>query len=136
MICFSVLMASTSLSGQSQHQQIERLITQFSEGGASNDTKLLDPVLSPNFRIVFNDANAGAVKVIDRATYLQLIANKTFGGEKRVVNIESLQIDNNLTATAKIVQKGASNAFHSFMTLVWHKEQWQIVGETVFIAAD
>ncbi|MCB0641505.1 MAG: nuclear transport factor 2 family protein [Phaeodactylibacter sp.] len=110
---------------------IEQVIRTFNKGGGTNNVELLETVLSPHFRVVFNDTQAGAIKVLDRPTYIQLIENKTFGGQKRELEISFLEIHNATTATAYVHQKGSGSTLHTFLSFTKADGKWQIVQDLV-----
>ena len=134
MIVFSMLMAAgTSLSGQSATQILEELIHQFNDGGANNDISKISPVLHDNFRVVFKNTVENQVQILDRATYLDLIDKKVFGGEARKVIIESLQIDDGMMASVRTQQQGTKNTLHALKNFVFQDGKWLMTEEVVYM---
>ena len=113
--------------------QIQQIIEQYNKGGETNDVMLLDSLLGESFRIVLNDTKEELIKVLDRATYLDLIGKKIFGGETRILDFTSIDEQGSLTATVTVTQKGSTNNFRNYLSLVNHKGNWQIIQALVYI---
>jgi len=127
---FTLLITGQAFA-QNDAKAIKKAIQTFHEGGANNDIRQLEPVLSEHFRVVFHDTVKPAVQVLDRATYLQLIDTKVFGGQPRDLVIESLDIHDGVNATAYVHQKGQENTLHTYLSLVKSNGTWKIVQDFV-----
>ncbi len=117
-----------------QHKKaIETVIGQYVSSGDANDTEKLGAVLHDAFRVTFNDTSDGSVKVVDRATYLDMIGNKVWGGDERQVAIELLDVNGGLTAEAKVTMKGSKATFYNYLALVHQQGQWKVVQDLVYV---
>jgi ketosteroid isomerase-like protein len=132
-LCILLLSAAgITLTAQTttDEQAIRNTITQFAKAGDKNDAKALEVLLDSNYRIVMNQLfGSPGVVIMDRATYIEKIRTKEYGGEKRTVTIESITINGN-TASAKVVMKGTKMTFVSLFELVKGSDgQWKIVSD-------
>lgn len=127
------LLGSLNLSFAQETAQIQEVVERYNQGGANNDIAQLEPILADHFRVVLNDTKEGAIKVLDRATYLDLINKKIFGGEDRILDFSSIDQQGAITATVRVSQKGGSNNFRNYLSLVHHQGQWQLVQALVYI---
>ena len=129
MITFALI----SAQGQGSAHILEQLVLQFNEGGAQNDIERLQPILHDDFRIIFNNTAENKVQIIDRASYLDLIQKKVFGGEAREVKIEAMQIDEGLMASVKTQQRGVKNTIYALKQFVYQDEKWLLTEEIVYM---
>jgi hypothetical protein len=112
---------------QQEFTALESAIETYARGGATNDIQILAPVLHDQFRVVVSNPSESSVKQLDRATYLDLIDKKVFGGETRRLIVESLQIHSDLLATAKVKRIGKENTLHDFLSFVRHEGKWYLI---------
>ena len=127
------LLGSISTLHAQDAANLQEVIEQYNQGGATNNIDLLQPVLAESFRVVLNDQKEEVIKVLDRATYLDLVGKKIFGGEDRLLAFTSIDAQGALTATVTVSQKGAENTFRNYLSLVQNQGQWQIVQALVYI---
>lgn len=126
-------MTACTAEAQQANKQIEKVVKQFVKGGDQNDTEALGKVLHDQHRITLKDLKSGAVKVVDRATYIKLVGNKTFGGDKRKIEIESIEVFDGEIATVKAKLVGSKATFYNFLSLVKVDGEWKIVQDLVFM---
>ena len=67
--------------------EIKKTLEKYIKGGDENDVKTLEKVTHENFRVVLNDKKETAIKIVDRATYMDLIDKKVFGGTPREIEV-------------------------------------------------
>ncbi|MEO1712506.1 MAG: nuclear transport factor 2 family protein [Bacteroidota bacterium] len=127
------LLGSVGTLRAQQATNLQEVIEQYNQGGATNNVEMLQPVLAESFRVVLNDQKEEVIKVLDRATYLDLVGKKIFGGEARTLDFSSIDAQGALTATVTVSQKGAENTFRNYLSLVQNQGQWQIVQALVYI---
>lgn len=125
--------ACTTADAQNAQKQIEKTVKQFVKGGDQNDISILDDVLHANHRVAFNDLKSNQLKILDRATYLKLIENKSFGGDKRSITFESIDIYDGITATVKAKFVGSKATFYNYLSLVKIGDDWKIVQDLTFL---
>ncbi|GJM34131.1 MAG: hypothetical protein DHS20C18_31320 [Saprospiraceae bacterium] len=118
-------------AAQMANQDITEVVTQFVEAGDAQDVKSLEKVIHDSYRIVWNDLNEKAVKVVDRATYLQLIGAKKFGGDVREIHIESIAMRNEVNAVVRVSLVGKKADFWSFLSLIKVGGKWLIVEDMI-----
>jgi len=112
---------------------IEQVIGQYVNSGDANDAQQLANVLHSEFRVTFNDTSDGTVKIVDRSTYLDMIEKKVWGGDKRQIDIELLDVNGGLTAEARVTMKGSKATFHNYLALVHHQGAWKVVQDLVYV---
>lgn len=113
-------------------EAIAKVIHQFAQGADRNDIALQSAVMDENFRVVWNDTAEGKIKVLDRATYLQLIDSKKFGGGDRQVEIISIDFYESVNAKAKVkLSQEGKPTFYTFYSLVKTGGKWLITEDLV-----
>ena len=113
---------------------ITKVVTQFVKGADHNDVKMQGAVMDDNFRVLWNDTNEGAIKVLDKATYLGLIESKKFGGGNRQIEFLSVDVQGHSTATVKVkLSEEGKPSFFTFYSLVKYQGQWLIAQDLVFM---
>lgn len=111
---------------------ISQTIHQFAQGADNNDINMQSEVMEENFRVVWNDTAEGKIKVLDRATYLQLIDSKKFGGGNREVEIISIDFYEAVNAKAKVkLSQEGKPTFYTFYSLVKKNGKWLITEDLV-----
>lgn len=114
-------------------KMIEKTVERFVKAGDQQDVAALEALLHDSYRIIWNDTQAGEVKNLDRSTYLQLIGAKKFGGDKRTIRIDQLELNGEITATVQVYLDGEQADFHSFLSLVKDQGDWKLVQDLVFM---
>lgn len=124
-------------SAQSDRELIEDAIKRFMRGGDESDAPALQAVLHEQFRVVVNQGVLGGenLRTVDKATYLNMISAKKWGGVPRTVNIVSISIANTIAA-AEVKTSSVRSDITSFLHLVKEKDgQWLVVSDTPFPVA-
>ncbi len=126
------LLLTTACNAQSTKEEklVKQVIINFSSFGDQQDADGLDTLLDANFRIVMNQLfGSKEVSVMDKTTYLKKIRTKEFGGDRREVKIENLQIDGK-TALVRVTLKGTNMTMVSMLQLIKnHAGHWQLVSD-------
>ena len=111
-----------------QKEKIISSIKQFITGGDESDLQKLESVLHNEYRNVqYGFFDEPGVFVIDKEKYIDLVKEKTFGGNPREMKILSLDIYKN-TAMAQLRLESTQLIFHSFVSLIYDKDQWRVIG--------
>lgn len=131
LICMLVVAGNPTL--KEDVEAIEKVITTYAEAGDTQDTQLLRTVIGEEFRVTMNDTKEGVVKVIDRASFINFLDQKVFGGDKREVVIENLDVYNSTTATVKVALKGEKATMYNYLSLVKVNGKWIVVQDLVFM---
>lgn len=113
---------------------IKEAVRTFAKAGDQRDTGALEGVMAPEFRVVFVMGDAGEPMVLDRATYLNLVATKKIGGDDRKVQIDRIRAMGNL-AWAKVKLKGSKARFEGVLTLVKRAGSWKVMSDTTHMKA-
>lgn len=122
-------------NAQEDLDAITRAIEKFATAGDHQDETVMAEVLHPQYRVVWNDPGKGTLTVLDRDTYLDLIRSKKIGGDKRTVQIESIELINGDNALIKTSLKGEKADFQSLLSLVKNEDgDWFLIQDQVFMA--
>lgn len=115
---------------KSEVKSIKEVITAFSEAGDKNDGTALQTHLDDNYRVVMNQLfGSETISTLDKATYIEKIESKTFGGDTRDLSIKKVIINGN-TASAKVTFKGTKMTVVSIIVLVKDKDGiWKLVSD-------
>ena len=110
-------------------EKIETLIQSIVEAADSRHTAILQKHLHPEFRVVANRFGGDDAKVLTKETYLGMLKEGKIGGDKRIVDIKSVDVQNHI-AVAKATLTGAKVTFTSFYQFVKDpKGEWQLIGD-------
>ncbi len=130
----TLLFATTPTDTNEDLNAISTALEQFAQGADHNDIEQQGAVMDESFRVVWNDTKEGIIKTLDRATYLQLIENKTFGGGDRKMEILSIDLFEGVNATAKVrLSQEGKPTMYSFFSLVKVKGKWLITTDLVLM---
>jgi uncharacterized membrane protein YqiK len=130
LLFLSLFAAGAVMAVSNEEQQIKTLIQKFSDAGDNQDSESLEAILDGNYRIVMNQLfGSTEITLMDRQTYLQMIKNKEFGGDKRKVKIESISIvGNNAIAIVDFI--GEKMTMHSILVFVKdNKSNWKLISD-------
>lgn len=126
-------LVSATLFGQNTNkakEEISTLVTNFSSAVEKRDTLLLDPLLNENFRVVaLRFPTPDKTTVLSKEKYISLLSAGKIGGEKRTVEILSLDI-NEYIAFSKVKFESDKTIFINYqMYLLNANNTWQIVSD-------
>lgn len=124
------LTIGTALAQKSEEAKIKELVTTFVKAGDTYDVVTLDSILDDNYSIVMNRLfGSKTVSVMNKTDYIANIASKTFGGDKRRLEFETITINNN-TASVKVKLIGDKAKVVSILLLVQNETgEWFLVGD-------
>ena len=130
---FMVLLSTFSSWGFSQESEksaIQQVITNFAKSADQNNVEAIEELLDANYRILMNQLfGSDELSVVDRATYLEKIRSKEWGGDDREVTFGEIIVNGN-TATAHVTLKGKKATFISLFQLVKNQEgNWILVSD-------
>ena len=91
----------------------------------------MDALLHDTYRVLWHDGQKAEAIVVDKETYLSKIRSKEWGGDKRTVNIEQVQITDDANAVVKAIFIGDKADFHGYYSLINNDGTWQIVQDFV-----
>lgn len=113
--------------------KIRKTLEHFVTAGDARNTDQLDTLLHPQFRVVANQLmGSTTVSIITKDQYLTLMKEGKLGGDKRTLQIESVEIIGK-NASAKVKITGKALTFESFYHLIQTPEgQWQLVQDLPF----
>jgi len=127
-VFFFTLTSFLAMSQSSDELAIKQLIIKFENATAKQNVDLLDPLLNSEFRVAMNQLfGSTELAIMNRATYVQKIQDKVFGGESREIDILQQSISGN-TAMAVVLLKGEKMTIKSMYSMAKNKNgQWQLV---------
>ncbi|MEL7534096.1 MAG: nuclear transport factor 2 family protein [Bacteroidota bacterium] len=126
-LVMSLSLMSFTQAETGTEKAIRKVLETFVKGGDKQDVAMLEGVLHESYRVVWNDQASGAVKVLDRTTYLSFIEQKKFGGDSRTLKIESISLQNEANASVKVFLDGNAADFRGLISLVKAEGRWQLV---------
>lgn len=109
-------------------RQIEQAVTQFIKGGDNSDTRMLEAVLHPDFRVASHGfMGRPGVTIITRDEYIANVRAGIFGGMPRKMTIENVE---NLGRIANVTLwlESTLNDFVSYNSLVLDTDgKWKLI---------
>lgn len=135
---FMIMLGGAALTGSAQEgiDAITQTIQQFTQAGDEQQVKVLDGLLHPNFRVVWNNLEKGSITVLDRETYLGMVGDKKIGGDQRTLAVESIEVMTGGNALVRTSLKGTKADFQSMFSLVQAESgDWLLVQDQVFMQA-
>lgn len=110
--------------------EVRSCIQAFVKAGDTYDAQAVDAVLNENYRVVMNRLfGSSDIMLIDKATYIEKISTKEWGGDKRKVEILAIAV-NGPNATAKVSLVGAQTKVTSIFSLVQDaKGHWTLISD-------
>lgn len=106
------------------------VIAQLKASATRNVTKMKS-LLHNDFRIVVNQADG--LTILNLETMLGFYEQGKFGGEEKEIEIKAVDVQGNLTAMAKIVEKGGKAIFNIYFSLIYIEGEWKIIEEVVYL---
>lgn len=133
LILIGTMIAGTVL-GQStlggEEMAIEKAVKFYAQSGDAQDVVALKKALHAQYRLVWWGGE-GDPFISDRSSFLAKFEKKEFGGDSREVSIQSVEIFDDINATAKAVMDGKKAQMRSLFSLIKVNNEWKIVGELV-----
>lgn len=114
---------------------VKAVVKAYAAAGDARQVDELASHLDPAYRIALNDLEKAEVSIVDRATYLNLIETKVFGGDKRTLTFEQVDLYQENMATVKVKMAGEKATFFNYLSLAKVNGNWTIVQDMVMIGA-
>ncbi len=114
-------------------KEIEKTLKKYVRAGDKNDIKALEKVTHENFRVVLNDTKEMTIKIINRATYLDLVGKKVFGGMPRNIDIQLLDVFGDTNALVKTKLTSDKAIFYNYYSLLKNDDKWWVVQDLLFV---
>jgi len=121
----------TTTSTVDSKKDVEKVIMTQLNASAARDVEKMKTVLHNDFRIVVNQAER--LTVLNLETMLALYKQGKFGGEEKEISIVAIDVQGNLTAMAKVTEKGKKAIFNIYFSLINIKGEWKIVEEVAYL---
>ena len=103
-------------------------VQQFISGGDESDLQKLKSVLHKDYRNVqYGFFGKQGVFVLSKADYISLVADKTFGGNTREMEIKSVEVHGHI-AMVRLRLESSLLRFNSFISLIYDDQRWQVIG--------
>lgn len=131
LVMIPISLLSLMALAPSEVNSIRTVVQAYAEAGDRQDISALEPVLHQSFRVVWNDPDKNVVNLISKADYVQLLAAKKIGGDKRKVVIESIDISEGINASVRVILDGEKGKFWNLLSLVKHDGKWLIAQDLV-----
>ncbi|MDP5172187.1 MAG: nuclear transport factor 2 family protein [Bacteroidia bacterium] len=119
-------------STKSDLSQITELIGNYAVSGDKQDAAALEGMTHTDFRIVFRISDEQTI-TLPKSVYLDKIKTKEFGGDKRSVEIQSVDLKAGKTAFANVVLRSEKATMSNFLTFVKEGGTWKLVADTAFM---
>lgn len=117
------------MKAQNEQEKVESAIFQFAQAGDErNIEQLQTSILQEEFKVTINRIfGSDKLTMLSKSAYIQMIKDGKLGGDKRTVEILSLDITKG-NAIAKVKLTGSKMTFTSYYLLVKNGEgQWQLL---------
>jgi Putative lumazine-binding len=119
-------------TASSEQKAVQEATMQFLEGADKSDVAMLDDVMHTNYRVVLNRVFGDNVTMLDKPTYLKMIADKKIGGVSRQSNILSIVVVGNVAAVEATTTSEKSD-LHIFLNFIKEIDgKWRLVSDTPF----
>jgi len=108
--------------------QIIACVTEFVKAGDQSDVQALERVLHPRYQNVQDGffAEKGLFQIA-KAQYIQLVGNRTFGGNHRSIEIRDIEEFGKHMAVVEATLEGPGLIFRSRIVTVREKGAWQVL---------
>ncbi|MCG8576931.1 MAG: nuclear transport factor 2 family protein [Flavobacteriales bacterium] len=123
---FGLISATTE--DKKEIKKIEETIQEFVATADAQDADKMNEILDPNFSSVANQLfGSETTSITSRDTYIQMLRDKKIGGDKRTVEVLSVDVNGN-NAYAKAIFDGSKLKFTTYIFLAKDKNGiWRIV---------
>ena len=132
-LCMFTIMAcaqSEVSMDKKEVKAIEQVIQDFTKAGDQQNAEKAANFLHDSYRVTFNRAfGSEDLMVIDRKAYLDMLTAKKIGGDKRVVDIEQVNISDHI-ASVRVVLTGEKAVFTSYFNLAKVPDgSWKLISD-------
>ena len=109
---------------------ITKSIKNYASFGDQQMVDGLKSVIHDDYRLVWYGGK-DAPFIADQSAFLAQFAKKEWGGDKRKVKVESIEVFDGINATAKVILDGEKAQMRSLFTLIKVEDEWKVIGELV-----
>ncbi len=130
-LTLTLLMTMTHVKAANDDKTlVAHTVESFARAAENQSTSEMDLLLDDNFRVVMNQLfGSDKVTVMDKATYLNMLGEKKLGGDKAVVNTESINVNGN-NAVVNTVFKSDKMSMRLYLLLAKDVSgTWKIVSD-------
>jgi ketosteroid isomerase-like protein len=126
--------ASAHAQGKMENKKIEAAITQWAKAADLQNADAAGAFLDDKYSIVMNRLfGAPDVSTMDKATYLQMLREKKFGGDPRVLKFKRITVVGTI-ASVQLEMTGQKLKFSSFIQLAQDASgNWKLVSDIPYI---
>ena len=118
MILFFVLIfGSTLAQNTAEKSAIEKTVKFFAKAGDAQNVDALKNVTHDQYRLVWY-GGTDAPFIADRTAFLSQFEKKEWGGDKRKVDVHSIEIFDGVNAIAKVTSDGMKAQMRSMFSLI------------------
>jgi len=129
-----VLLSCQSKAQNNSTDDVKSTLASYLNAGDINDVHKLEPHLHNDFRVVLYDGKKDATSILDKSTYVSFIETKKFGGYKRSINYEDIQLIGKNMASVKVTLTSEGKpTLKNFYSLVKIKDKWSVIQDYVIL---
>lgn len=136
-LAFLTIITLSSCQSNAQNNNIsdvKSVLESYINAGDINDSEKLKPYLHDDFRVVLYDNKKEATSMLDKSTYISFIKTKKFGGYKRSINYEDIEmIGENMASLKVTLTSSGKPTLKNFYSLVKIKNKWLIIQDYVIL---
>ncbi|MCA9664130.1 MAG: nuclear transport factor 2 family protein [Myxococcales bacterium] len=117
-------------SSSGERRALRALLAKYNSSAEHRDVGAMASVLHERYRLT---VKMGAkLLVIDKKAYLNMLRAKKLGGEKRAMNVASIDVTGNV-GHIKVRFTGRKARFVEYLSLLRDGQGWRILGSTAQI---
>jgi ketosteroid isomerase-like protein len=126
--------AATYAQGKAESKKIQAAITQWAQAADLQNAEAAGAFLDDNYLIVMNRLFGSAeVATMDKTTYLQMLREKKFGGDPRILKFKRITVTGSI-ASVQLEMTGSKLQFRSFIQLIQDPQgNWKLVSDVPYI---
>ena len=125
-----LLLGTTFGQSKTEEKAIATAVKTFTGAGDQQDVSALSEIIHEHYRLVWNSGK-DAPFIADKSVFLGKFEQKEWGGDRRKVTVENIEVFDGLNAVAKVVSDGEKAQMRSLFSLVKVGGEWKIIGELV-----
>lgn len=110
--------------------EITKVLKAYSLAGDQQSVSGLSSVLHDQYRLVWYGGK-DAPFIVDKSGFLAQFEKKEWGGDKRKVTVESVEVVDGVNATARVIMDGDAAEMRSLISMIKVGDDWKIIGELV-----
>lgn len=132
LVLFGTMMfaAACGQTKTNANPEIVKVLNEYSSAGDLQSVKRLSVVLHDQYRLVWHGGK-DAPFIVDKSGFLAQFEKKEWGGDKRKVTVESVEVVDGINATARVIMDGDAAEMRALISLIKVGDDWKIIGELV-----